>query len=622
MIRCGCVLFLVGLFAWGVQGNARAGEAERELQRFAGTDACVRCHKREGDRWSASPHGRHAIAVATPDGGADGAVGSSWMQAYFRKDASGRHRIVARCFDIREQRWRLVTTVLDAIAGVGSGLQAVEVDAVANRSFDFDCSGCHASQTEFRTRRADGHAGADWREGSINCEACHGPGAEHSSQWEKLSPVAPLVRLERLTPRASNAICTRCHGGPPATADFAPSDAAHHIARIEDRPGMFADGSAAGQIYQDAGFSRSACFVDGGLRCADCHDAHRGGLRAQPHADALCTKCHEDYARRAHTHHDARGAGARCIECHMPRLLGGILSHQRDHRLGSPLPASPHVPDACTACHKDRDKTWAAAAYEKWWGKPSRADLSAIEAIVLARKRDPAARTGLVRALEHDDPFFRANAALYLADPEPVLDDPSPAVRFAAVMAATRSSDPERFLLRLAEDPEPLVRAEAMRRLVRAGEPLREEWVADLRLGARHDRGQPIVMLMLGLRAVEKERPEEARVLLERAAVMLAEKPAANARTLGLAWGGLAVVSASGEEKKHAHHRSATYLRAHWRANPTSADSLVRAVDELVACGELDGARDLLRDEIGSAVDSRTRSALRELLLRLMENAK
>jgi len=622
MFRRGCVLLLIGLFAWVAPWSVEAEEATRRPGSFAGTDACIRCHKREAGPWAASPHARHAIPLATPEGGADGAVGSSWMQAYFRKDESGLHRIVSLCYDIREERWRPVTDVLEVIAGGGSATEPLTLADVAARSFDFDCSGCHASQTEFRVRGPDGHGGAHWREGSINCEACHGPGGEHTQAWGKLSSAAPLVRLERLSARAANAICTRCHGGPPAAGDFAPEDAQYHIALIHDRAAMFADGTASGQIYQDAGISTSPCVIEGGLRCTDCHESHRGGLVKQPHADALCTKCHDGYARRAHTHHDARKAGARCIECHMPKLLGGIMAHQRDHRIRSPLPASPHVPDACTACHKDKNKKWASEAYRKWWGKPSRADLSAIEAIALARKNDPGARPGLVRAFEHDNPYFRANAALFLSDPEPVLDDPSPEVRLVAVTAATHSSDPERFLLQLAQDKEPLVRAAAIRSLVRNGHGLRDEWIADLRLGLRHDRHQPMVALMLGLKAVEMEREEEARALLERAVVTLGLKAQANSHSLGLAWSGLASIAPNEKDKVDAHRQSAGYFRAHWRRDRGNAATLARAVRELVACNDGEAARQLIRDEIRLAANPRTRSALRELLVKLEENTK
>ena len=56
-------------------------------------------------------------AGGEPEGGADIAVGSQWMQAYMRRDDSGLHRIVAEARDLTEREWRPVDDVLDAIQG-------------------------------------------------------------------------------------------------------------------------------------------------------------------------------------------------------------------------------------------------------------------------------------------------------------------------------------------------------------------------------------------------------------------------------------------------------------------------------------------------------------------------
>ena len=454
---------------------------------FVGSASCMRCHEKEAALWRDSPHGRHAIAVATPEGGADAAIGSRWMQAYLKRDAAGYHRILPRAFDLRKKHWRDVREVLDEIRGVGAKSETSAVD----RRFERDCAGCHASQTRAGVDLSTGRVTVGWTELAINCETCHGPGRAHSDSWQRLEPPKEMARLDRLSPRAATAVCARCHGGPQTDGDFGPEDAPHFVGEIIDRDGFFPDGAASGQLYQYAGFVRSRCHLEGGLACTDCHDSHGPGMRRREHADAICTRCHEEQASRKHTFHDPRQDGARCVACHMPRLLTGIMAHQRDHRIASPLPASPYAPDACTACHTKKTKPWADAAYRKRWGKPPRATLQAIEAIALARKGDDRAKPLLRRALRHPDPFFRANAAFYLREPDPIREDSLPEVRLVAVSA---SDDPSWAL----NDPSPRVRAAAQLAALRRGARVTTAMEPTLETAARHLRGLVEARLLLG----------------------------------------------------------------------------------------------------------------------------
>jgi len=539
------------------------------------------------------------------------------MQAYYRRDKQGLFRIVPSCLDLRTRKWRDVTDVLQAIGGIDRRLTHAEV---ALRTFDHDCSGCHASQARLSIEGADSRMGAHWSENSINCESCHGAGGAHSAAWSALKTDAPLVKLHSLTPRASTAICGRCHGGPQASEDFGPQDAPHHIGMLFDRAGFFPDGSASGQVYQYDSFVRSPCFTEGKLSCSGCHDSHEGGLLPQAHDDALCTRCHEGYAQRTHTHHDARGAGARCVECHMPRLLSGIMAHQRDHRIRSPLPASEHVPDACTACHKDHDKQWAADAYRRLWGKPPRDDLNAIRAIALARKGDPRAKPLLRRALDHEDPFFRANAGIYLADAESLIDDASPEVRLAAVQATRRMDDPLPALRRLLADPERLVRAWAMRDLLRLGEPFEPEWEQDLTALLRHDRDRHPVEVVLGERAVKRGDWTEAEKLLERCVVNALGHPEKPRAGINRAWRLLTSVYASTgqrEKERQAWREIARWHHDRWRTSRWESDELVRAIGALVRAEDWKRARVLLNDELRFAYGERERTTLRAMMLRL-----
>ncbi|MHC4958018.1 MAG: ammonia-forming cytochrome c nitrite reductase subunit c552 [Planctomycetota bacterium] len=518
----------------------------------------------------------HGTAVGEPAGGAVAAVGSQWMQAYLYRTDDGHHRIHQACFDLREQRWTPVAPVLDAIRGPWPGAAKTQESEVAARSFEVQCSGCHSSGSELKLDLETNRMEAHIPDFAIDCESCHGPGDDHAKAWKNLEASKPMARLKEFTPRRANAVCARCHGGPPTDGDFAPADARDYVAVLKDREGFFPDGTASGQVYQYPTFVRSPCFTEGGLMCTGCHDAHADKLRHESHPDALCTRCHAEQASRAHTHHDVRKEGARCVNCHMPRLLGGMLRHQRDHRIGNPLPASPHVPDACTTCHADKDKAWSDAAYRKWWGEPPRETLMAIEAIVLARAKDPRAEALLRRARRHPDAFFRANAAIYLRDPGAAIDDPSPEVRLAAVLAAQRDAD----LLRLLDDEEPRVRAAAAVRLAERGKTIDKKYDPDLDLATRQVRDWALPRILLGARDLEAKRFAAAERRFMRA---VSTRPAASDAWLGLALS----YTGQGREKQArlAHHRRALILRGLYMQHRDQGELAVGAAEAFILAG-------------------------------------
>jgi len=531
---------------------------------YAGSAACRSCHRIETAAWEGSAHARQGIAVARPPVAFDLAVGSRWMQAYFARDGAGFHRVIERCHDIREGTWRDVATVLEAIRGLRPGIDPPSLGPLGLRSFEVDCAGCHSSGAALRVDPATDRMEARWHDLAIDCESCHGGGAAHAESWKGLREPVPMVRLERLPARTRTALCARCHGGPAASGDFGPEDASHFLGLLGDREGHFPDGSASGQVYQYSAFVRSPCHSEGNLSCTDCHEAHGAGMRAGAHKDAHCTRCHEGYATVAHTHHDLQQEGARCVSCHMPRLLTGFMAHQRDHRIGLPLPATPHAPDACTACHVDRAKEWADGVYRRWWGDPPRATLDAIEGIVLARAGDPKATPRLRRALAHADPFFRASAALYLEDPAHLLDDPLPEVRFAALRAGALHAGAPAHLARGLLDPEPALRGHAALLLRERGATPDPAWVPDLEVLVRQWRDLAEARILAGgLRLGAGDVPA-ALLHFEQA---VAFRPLASDGWLGLA----SALRRSGRDReaRAAELRLAALLRARLGRRPS-----------------------------------------------------
>jgi hypothetical protein len=116
---------------------------------------------------------------------------------------------------------------------------------------------------------------------------------------------------------------------------------------------------------------------------------HEGDPRGQIRArfvsnDTMCIQCHTALAGPAalatHAHHDPATEAGRCVSCHMPRVVYGVLDIHRSHRIEIPRPPradglervgesggfprepvaggvgpsqgpTSHRPDACTLCH-------------------------------------------------------------------------------------------------------------------------------------------------------------------------------------------------------------------------------------------------------------------------------
>ncbi len=583
---------------------------------YAGSTACRACHRSEVAAWEGSPHARQGTAVARPPLPFDVAVGSRWMQSYFARDETGAHRVVARCYDIREGVWRDVATVLDGIRGRRPGVDPPSLGPLGLRSFEVDCAGCHSSRPVLRVELTTGRLEGRWHDLALDCETCHGGGADHAGSWKGLREPVAMERLERLPARARTALCARCHGGPAAAGDFGPEDARHFVGLLGDREGHFPDGSASGQVYQYSAFVRSPCHVEGNLSCTDCHEAHGAGMRAAAHKDALCTRCHEGYVTAAHTHHDVQQEGGRCVSCHMPRLLTGFMAHQRDHRIGLPLPATPHAPDACTACHLDRDKQWADAAYRRWWGDPPRATLDAIEGVVLARASDPRATPLLRRALRHPDPFFRASATLYLQDPDALHDDPLAEVRLAALRAGALRADAPAHLARGLLDAEPVVRGSAALRLRERGGAPDPAWAGDLEVLVRHRRELAEARILLGRLRLDTGEAARALPHFEEAVVF---RPLASDGWLGLA----AALRQSGrdDEARAAELRLALLLRARLASRPADGRLAEEAAQAFERAGEAARAAEVLDFAMGRAATSADRSRLLQARARLAAGA-
>jgi predicted CXXCH cytochrome family protein len=262
----------------------------------------------------------------------------------------------------------------------------------------------------------------------VSCEACHLGCKKHVETAGKVRPEffprSPHLFAE--VPGADydfgrthdnvNWACGRCHTG--------------------ERP-VFAAGMSTWNSVEYSDAMRGSCYSK--LRCVECHNPHKPiGKRWSQTADqddALCLKCHTKLepaaARAGHTHHAAGSEGARCMNCHMPRINEGLQDVVRTHMITSPTRRDmieANHPNACNLCHTDRPIDWTLSRLKEWYGKtydaakiaasypdPARPvalgwlrsdneSVRLVGADALARSRDRAALPQLITAL--DDPYL------------------------------------------------------------------------------------------------------------------------------------------------------------------------------------------------------------------------
>jgi len=384
------------------------------------------------------------------------AIGSRRYQQYLTRVGDSEYRLPV-AFSVEENRWFHMNGAFlfaDESNARAPGRQAEdegprfgggEYDRHVTRWND-NCVFCH---------NVAPNPGADGRgafrttvaELGIACEACHGPGGEHvranRDPMRRLAlRFAPglagaadptIVNPARLSPSRAADVCGRCHGqrltddigrflqhGDP----FVPGDDLALYSEplwqgttLRGQAGVFAarfwdDGTARLTAYEYQGLLQSPCAQRGALTCISCHGMHdgdpRGQLRPAAAGDGACTGCHaalrSDDAKGRHARHDPGGPGARCTGCHMPRIVFGVLDVHRSHRIEVPDPARAAAagrPDACTGCHVERTRIWAAAELARLWG--ARDGAPAVAA-------GPAA-AGPLETVLSGDPIARAVAA-------------------------------------------------------------------------------------------------------------------------------------------------------------------------------------------------------------------
>lgn len=399
---------------------------------YVGAETCISCHPAESAAWRGSHHDlamqeataqtvlgdftaedfvkgdeRTSFArrddrffVTTP--GPDGerteyevayTFGHDPLQQYLVAFPGGRYQALAVAWDSRPadqggQRWFHLHPEED----IPPGDPLHWTSPLAN--WNQQCADCHSTQLTKNYDRASRSYETRFEALDVSCEACHGPASRHVATAESGSNFDPNFDFTRRVTGAGGwsldaGPTARRIGGPDPNVQLDTCAPCHsrrgELVENRDPLESFADAFRPAllepRLYHDDGQIDDEVYVYGsflqskmhaaGVVCSDCHDSHSSKLLLP--GNDLCTRCHDrkQYDVPAHHHHPVDSAGASCVECHMPEKTYMVVDPRRDHSLRIPRPDSSvelGTPNACNACHQDRDAAWAAAAVDEWTG--------------------------------------------------------------------------------------------------------------------------------------------------------------------------------------------------------------------------------------------------------------
>jgi Flp pilus assembly protein TadD len=431
------------------------------------------------------------------------------LQQYLLALPGGRFQTLGITWDARPapagQRWYHMYPATTLRAG------DVEHWTSRSQNWNFMCSECHSTNLRKGYNAAQDAYQTTWSDLSVACEACHGAGSRHVAwAWQRpagapvqggtdtgltkvgtgdgaswtFNPATGIAHRDRPLPsHAEVEMCARCHSRRAQLTDEyqvgRPLADTHRPSLLEEDL-YFADGQIREEVYEYGSFLQSRMYANG-VTCSDCHEPHEPELTTKP--DAVCERCHQParFAAPAHHRHASGSAGSSCVACHMPSRTYMTVDDRRDHSFRVPRPdltVKIGTPNACAACHANRQASWAADQVRSWFG-PGRSSAPHYgEALAAGRSAaaDAEARLLAVVSDASEPAIVRATAVSLLArwvDPQsgPVIEraanDPDALVRMAAVdvLSTVQEAQRTRILSPRLGDPVRTVRVEAARAL-------------------------------------------------------------------------------------------------------------------------------------------------------------
>ncbi len=226
-------------------------------------------------------------------------------------------------------------------------------DLAFNRPALPGCLTCHSGLALPTGPGLGSYANPPFKELSIGCENCHGPGslhvAQHRGQIKANANTRSIINPARLDPWLADNICMSCHQGRAlrvlqpgkSYADFRPGTPLDHVMAIFAAPLDPKRGSApiSPLLEHFSLMSLSKCYTatKGGMSCLTCHDPH-----VQPTTNAVeyyrqkCLTCHNEQSCRLPLHdRELKTPANDCQGCHMPKQPVTGIAHSilTSHRI-------------------------------------------------------------------------------------------------------------------------------------------------------------------------------------------------------------------------------------------------------------------------------------------------
>ena len=398
------------------------------------------------------------------------------LQQYLLETESGRLQALDLAWDTERKRWYHLYP--DQKLKGGDGLHWTG----PYKTWNARCAECHATGYKKNYDAQTKKYTSTQAEIGVGCEACHGPGEAHlawanknnddAKGWQGLTPTGFTVALNAQSAASEIQQCAGCHSRREPLTDRSPLpgtpfDEAYRLSLL--RPGLYhADGSIQDEVYVYGSFIQSKMYARG-VRCSDCHEPHAAELKAT--GNAVCTQCHSEtgnprfstlpakaYDGPSHHFHERDTEGAQCKSCHMIERVYMGVDGRRDHSFRIPRPdlsEETGAPNACNDCHTDKNAAWAADEIAERFPDSSHRGPHFSQVFAKARKDAASASgdliaiakdtelAGIVRATALDLLRTAATPAL-AASSSPLIDDPDPIVRSAAIELQRAASAQER----------------------------------------------------------------------------------------------------------------------------------------------------------------------------------
>jgi predicted CXXCH cytochrome family protein len=335
----------------------------------------------------------------------DRTVGSRRMEQYLTKQ-TGQYTRLPLAYDLTNKRWMS----LNGSFFYPDGNNYFQHQA----QWDGNCVFCHNVKAQPHLNTATKQYDTEVSELGIACGACHGAAAKHAEKatsplqrtfWRLFSNEdRQIINPKKLAGERSLQVCGHCHGqrvpepndrildilqrGDPFDAGedlmqfYKPVHRETLIGSYSFANRFWANGSPRLTAFEYQGILRSRCFTQGKadnkINCLTCHSMHEGDVKGQiteeNRTNKPCLQCHEQFEGAAnliaHTKHRTDSPGSRCYDCHMPRVVYGVMAVHPTHDITIPNPqmtATQAVPNACNQCHLDKSVNWAIAESKRLW---------------------------------------------------------------------------------------------------------------------------------------------------------------------------------------------------------------------------------------------------------------